>query len=97
MAGAFGENLTIEGLVEADVMIGDRLRIGTAELVVTQPRSPCFKLGIRFGDDQMVRRFAQSGRTGFYCSVAREGEIGAGDTIEFLERGKERLIDRIHR
>jgi MOSC domain-containing protein YiiM len=82
----FGENLTIEGLLEADVHIGDRLKIGSAELVVTQPRLPCYKLGIRFGRADMVKQFLASRRTGFYLSVAAEGDIGAGDAIEILER-----------
>jgi MOSC domain-containing protein YiiM len=84
--GHFGENLTIEGLLEDDAHIGDRLRIGSAELVVTQPRLPCYKLGIRFGRADMVKRFLASRRTGFYLSVAVEGDVGAGDTIEILER-----------
>jgi MOSC domain-containing protein YiiM len=84
--GSFGENLTTAGLLEDDVHVGDRLRIGSAELVVTQPRLPCFKLGIRFGRADMVRRFQRSGRTGFYFSVAREGEVGPGDTLTVLER-----------
>ena len=83
---AFGENLTTEGLLETDVRIGDRYRVGTAELVVTQPRMPCFKLAVRFGRADMVKRFQQSGRSGFYCSVAREGEVGAGDAIEQIAR-----------
>ena len=82
----FGENLTIQGVLEEDVHLGDRLRIGSAELVVTQPRLPCYKLGIRFGDPQMVRRFLLSRRTGFYLAVAAEGELGAGDAIEIVER-----------
>jgi MOSC domain-containing protein YiiM len=82
----FGENLTIEGLLERDVHLGDRLAIGSAQLVVTQPRLPCYKLGIRFGRDDMVKRFLASGRTGFYLSVAVEGDIGAGDTIDIIER-----------
>ena len=81
--GAFGENLTIEGLIESQAMIGDRILIGSAEFVVTQPRMPCFKLGIRFGREDMVKRFLRSGRTGFYLAVLREGEVGAGDRIEF--------------
>jgi len=82
----FGENLTIEGLLESDVHIGDRLKIGSAELVVTQPRLPCYKLGIRFGDPHMVKRFLASRRTGFYLAVAVEGDLAAGDTIEIVER-----------
>jgi MOSC domain-containing protein YiiM len=79
--GAFGENLTTEGLLEADVRIGDRFRVGSAEFVVTQPRMPCFKLGIRFGRPDILKRFLRSGRTGFYFAVALEGEVGAGDSI----------------
>ena len=82
----FGENLTIEGLLEEDVHLGDRLKIGSAELVVTQPRLPCYKLGIRFGRADMVKRFLASRRTGFYLAVASEGDLAAGDTIEILER-----------
>jgi len=80
--GEFGENLTSLGLLEADVSIGDRLRIGSAELAVTQPRVPCFKLGLRFGRPDMVKRFLAAGRSGFYLAVLREGELGAGDAIE---------------
>lgn len=80
--GAFGENFTTEGLLEDRLLIGDRLRVGSAEFVVTQPRMPCFKLGIRFGSPAMVKRFLESGRSGFYLAVRREGEIGAGDPIE---------------
>jgi MOSC domain-containing protein YiiM len=84
--GHFGENLTIEGLLEADVHIGDRLKIGSTELVVTQPRLPCYKLGIRFGRAEMVTRVLASRRSGFYLSVAVEGDIGAGDAIAIVER-----------
>jgi len=86
--GTFGENFTTEGLIESEVTIGDRIRIGSAEFQVTQPRMPCFKLGIRFGRDDMIKRFLRSGRTGFYLSVLREGEVGAGDPIAFAERGE---------
>jgi MOSC domain-containing protein YiiM len=84
--GAFGENFTTEGLLEEEVCIGDRYRIGTVELVVTQPRTPCYKLGIRFGRPDMVKRFQHSGHSGFYLSVAREGEVGAGDLIHRIAR-----------
>ena len=83
--GVFGENFTTEGLLE-DTRIGDRLRIASAEFVVTQPRMPCFKLGIRFNRSDMVKRFLESGRTGFYLAVVKEGEVAAGDSIELLER-----------
>jgi MOSC domain-containing protein YiiM len=77
----FGENFTIEGLNENSVHIGDRFAIGSAEVVVSQPRLPCYKLGIRFESDDMVKRFLASQRTGFYLAVTREGEVGAGDEI----------------
>src|SRR6516162_7423492 len=80
--GVFGENLTTEGLLEADIRIGDRFRAGSAEFVATQPRMPCYKLGIRFGRPDIVKRFLQSGRTGFYFALTLEGEVGAGDSIE---------------
>jgi MOSC domain-containing protein YiiM len=79
--GSFGENITSEGLDENSVRIGDRLTIGSAEFVVTQPRTPCLKLAIRFGRLDMIKRFLRSGRTGFYLSVAREGELAADDPI----------------
>jgi MOSC domain-containing protein YiiM len=78
---AFGENLTIEGLLESDVHVGDELSIGTAVLRVTQPRLPCFKLGIRFGRLDMVKRFLASRRTGFYFQVAKEGTLQVEDGI----------------
>jgi MOSC domain-containing protein YiiM len=84
---AFGENLTVEGMpLEDAIGIGDRLRIGTAELVVTQPRLPCFKLGIRFEDPRMVGRFFVAARTGYYLRIVTEGDVAAGDEIVFLER-----------
>jgi MOSC domain-containing protein YiiM len=79
--GSFGENITAEGLLENRVQIGDRLEAGSAEFVVTQPRMPCFKLGIRFGRPDIIKRFLQSGRSGFYLAVLREGAIEAGDEI----------------
>jgi len=83
--GAFGENFTTEGsLNDKAVHIGDRFRIGSAEFVVTQPRMPCFKLGIRFGRADIIKRFLHSGRNGFYFAVAQEGQVGAGDSIEQL-------------
>lgn len=87
--GAFGENLTIDGLLEHEVRPGDRLRIGSAEFEVTVPRLPCFKLGIRFGDDRMIRRFAMSGRSGFYLTVISQGALQAGDEIAFDPRAQD--------
>jgi MOSC domain-containing protein YiiM len=90
--GAFGENLTVEGLpLEEEVAIGDRFRIGTAELVVTQPRLPCYKLGLRFGRADMVKRFLASRRTGYYLAVEVEGNVGAGDRVETLARHPARI------
>ncbi|HEY0417158.1 MAG TPA: MOSC domain-containing protein, partial [Gaiellaceae bacterium] len=84
--GAFGENVTVEGLpLEQAIGIGDRLRMGSAKLVVTQPRLPCYKLGLRFGRADMVKRFLASGRTGYYLAVESEGEVAAGDEIEVRE------------
>ncbi len=84
--GMFGENLTVEGLEEKTVHIGDQFRIGTARVVVTQPRFPCYKLGIKFQRDDMLKRFLQSGLTGFYLAVLEEGEIAAGDPLTLLAR-----------
>ena len=84
--GMFGENFTVEGFDESDVNIGDRFRVGSAEVTVTEPRMPCYKLGIKFERTDILRRFLASGRTGFYLSVQREGEVEAGDEIELIER-----------
>jgi MOSC domain-containing protein YiiM len=80
--GQFGENFTITGWLEDAVCIGDEFQIGAVRVQVTQPRSPCFKLGIRMGDNQFVARFAAANRTGFYLRVLQEGRVAAGDTIE---------------
>jgi MOSC domain-containing protein YiiM len=84
--GAFGENLTVEGVEVSDAVIGERWRLGTVELEVCQPRFPCFKLGLKFGDPQMLRRFTLAERPGAYLRIVREGEIGAGDAIEVSDR-----------
>jgi MOSC domain-containing protein YiiM len=89
--GAFGENLTTEGLLEDEVWIGDRYRVGSVDLVVTQPRMPCYKLAIRFGRPDIVKRFLQSGRSGFYLAVERAGNLGPGDAFERLARDEKRL------
>ena len=82
----FGENFTTNGLLEDSVHLGDQFSVGSAEVVVTQPRLPCYKLGVRFQLDDMVRRFLASGRTGFYLAVTREGEVSAGDEIKVMAR-----------
>jgi MOSC domain-containing protein YiiM len=82
----FGENLTTEGLAENTLCIGDRLRVGTAVLMVTQPRLPCYKLQVRFDRDDMIKRFLASRRSGFYFSVVESGEVSAGSEVEILSR-----------
>ena len=82
----FGENFTTDGLLEDSVHLGDQFALGSAVVAVTQPRLPCYKLGIRFQSDDMVKRFLASGRTGFYLAVIREGEVGAGDQLEVTAR-----------
>src|SRR5213082_1909605 len=84
--GSFGENFTADGFLEDSVHLGDRFSVGTAEVAVTQPRLPCYKLGIRFESDDMVKQFLASGRTGFYVMVVREGQVGAGDQMKLLAR-----------
>jgi MOSC domain-containing protein YiiM len=89
--GMFGENFTTEGLLEESVRIGDRFRIGEAEAIVTQPRLPCYKLGIKFGHADMVKRFLASRCTGFYFAVLRDGIVGVGDAIELISRDEENI------
>jgi MOSC domain-containing protein YiiM len=84
--GAFGENLTTDGLIEDEIHIGDQVRIGSAILQVTQPRMPCYKLALRFGRADMVKRFWASGRSGIYFSVVEEGELEPGDRVEVVAR-----------
>jgi MOSC domain-containing protein YiiM len=84
--GIFGENFTVDGLLEESVHLGDQFSVGSAEVIVTQPRLPCYKLGIRFEADDMVKRFFASGRSGFYLAVASEGEVGAGDEMKLISR-----------
>jgi MOSC domain-containing protein YiiM len=84
--GIFGENFTLDGFLEESVHLGDQFSIGSAEVVVTQPRLPCYKLGIRFEADDMVKRFFVSRRTGFYLAVTGEGKVGAGDEMTVISR-----------
>ena len=84
--GMFGENLTVEGLDVSAAVIGERWRIGDVELQVCQPRLPCFKLGLRFGDPQMVKLFARARRPGAYLRILAEGELGAGDEVDITDR-----------
>lgn len=89
--GKFGENLTTEGLAENMLCIGDRLRVGSAILTVTQPRMPCYKLALRFDRDDMIKRFLTSQRSGFYFSVVEEGEVHAGSKVEIMSRDPHRV------
>jgi MOSC domain-containing protein YiiM len=84
--GMFGENFTTEGLLEEAVYIGDKFRIGETEVMVTEPRMPCYKLGIKFGRADIIKRFLASRRTGFYFAVVREGMVGTGDPVELIGR-----------
>jgi MOSC domain-containing protein YiiM len=89
--GMFGENLTVEGLFESEVNIGDRLRIGTALFEVTQPRMPCYKLGVKFGRDDIIKKFLLSERSGIYFAVLEEGELKPGDSVEFVSRDQNHI------
>jgi MOSC domain-containing protein YiiM len=89
--GMFGENFTLDEFVEDSIYLGDRYSVGTAEVVVTQPRLPCYKLGIRFEADDMVKRFFASRRTGFYVAVTRDGEVGAGDEMKLVHSDPNRV------
>ncbi|PYK82781.1 MAG: MOSC domain-containing protein [Verrucomicrobia bacterium] len=89
--GMFGENFTTEGFLEDAVYIGDRFRIGETEVMVTEPRMPCYKLGIKFGRADIIKRFLASRRTGFYFAVMREGMVGAGDDVELIEREQQEI------
>lgn len=89
--GAFGENLTIEGIREEETYMGDLFRIGQALLMVTQPRIPCYKLGIRLGRDDIVKRFLASNRSGIYFSVMEEGRLAIGDAVERIQVDEQRI------
>jgi len=82
----FGENFTTEGLLEEATYIGDRFGIGETEVMVTEPRMPCYKLGIKFGRPDIIKRFLASRRTGFYFAVVREGMVVTGDAIKLIGR-----------
>jgi MOSC domain-containing protein YiiM len=89
--GMFGENFTSAGLLESELNIGDKFRVGSAVVMVTEPRMPCYKLGIKFGRADIVKRFLASERTGFYFAVLQEGGVGMGDPIELIEGSKDIL------
>src|SRR6266705_3283571 len=94
-------DLTITGLLDETVHIGDRFQVGSAHVMVTQPRLPCYKLGLKFGRDDILKRFLQSGLTGFYFAVLKEGEVAAGDPIRLLHRDEDQVkvadITRLYR
>ena len=87
--GMFGENFTTQGLIESEMNIGDKFGIGTAKIMVTEPRMPCYKLGLKFGRTDIIRRFLQSERSGFYFAVLEEGEVGTGDQFELIEQNEQ--------
>lgn len=87
--GVFGENFTTVGILEDEVNIGDQFRVGSAVVMVTEPRMPCYKLGIRFGRADIIKKFLASERSGFYLAVIREGDVGAGDQIQLVQRSKQ--------
>ena len=89
--GMFGENLTTQGLLESEVHIGDRFQIGSAQLIASQPRLPCYKLAVKFGRDDIIKRFLDSRRTGFYFAVVKEGEVNTGDSIELISRDANKI------
>ena len=89
--GSFGENFTTSGLLETDAHIGDRFRVGTAQVMVTQPRLPCYKLGLKFGRADLPRHFLASRRTGFYLRVVQVGAAGPGDALELVHRDPQRV------
>jgi MOSC domain-containing protein YiiM len=92
--GTFGENLTTEGLLEDLVNIGDQFQIGSAKVIATQPRMPCYKLAVRFGRMDIIRRFMASERSGIYFKVAQEGEIGVEDKIELIKSDENKVTIR---
>src|SRR5215207_8067551 len=89
--GMFGENFTVEGLMENEVSIGDVFQVGSSKVVATQPRMPCYKLGVKFGRMDVLKKFLASGRSGIYFKVSKEGEVGAGDTIEQIGKDPNRI------
>jgi MOSC domain-containing protein YiiM len=86
--GMFGENFTTAGLLERDINVGDKFRVGAAIVMATEPRMPCYKLGLRFGRSDILKRFLESERTGSYFAVLQEGEVGVGDRIELIEKSQ---------
>jgi MOSC domain-containing protein YiiM len=89
--GMFGENFSTEGLAEDTVNVGDRFRVGESELMVTEPRMPCYKLGIKFGRADILKKFLASRRTGFYFAVLKEGRVKAGDSMELLSKDTNKI------
>ena len=89
--GDFGENLTTAGLMEGNIHLGDRVRIGSTEMVATQPREPCITLNVRLGTKDLSERIFKSGRSGFYFSVVKEGIIKNGDSIDCINRDENRV------
>lgn len=89
--GQFGENFTVEGMPEERIHIGDVFCVGSALVEVSQPRVPCYKLGLKMGSTRFIKQFLTSGRVGFYLRVLEEGEVGAGDEIHRVRMGPEQM------
>lgn len=89
--GMFGENFTIEGLMESEVSVGDSFEIGSSKVIATQPRMPCYKLGVKFGRMDVLKKFLASGRSGIYFKVLKEGEVGTGDPIIKIKKDTNRV------
>ncbi len=92
--GMFGENFTTEGLLEECIHVGDIFKIGSAEVVITEPRLPCYKLQIRFGRKDIVKRFLQSNKVGFYFAVVKEGEVKTGDEFQLIKADEHQITIR---
>jgi MOSC domain-containing protein YiiM len=84
--GMFGENFTSEGIMEGEINVGDTFEVGSSKILATQPRMPCYKLGVKFGRMEIIKKFLASGRSGVYFRVSEEGEVGAGDTIKLIRK-----------
>jgi MOSC domain-containing protein YiiM len=89
--GMFGENLTVEGLIESKINVGDVFRMGSATVIATQPRMPCYKLGVKFGRMDVIKKFLASGRSGIYFKVSKEGEVEKGDSIDQITKDSNRI------
>lgn len=89
--GMFGENFTTQGMFEETVNVGDQFQVGTAKVVATQPRMPCYKLGVKFGRMDIIKKFLASGLTGVYFKVMKEGDLEQGDEIKLIKKDENKV------